>query len=87
MQNDPFTARRTGVHRLRVTTAALGAAAVVGTGGLAWYVAADTASAATTDEASSDDSGTTTGTDQFTAPSQSLGTTGSSGSHASSGGS
>ena len=40
MQTDPFEARRTGAHRLRVVTASIGAAAVVGTGALAWSVAA-----------------------------------------------
>lgn len=45
MQIDPFEARRTGAHRLRVVTASIGAAALVGTGALAWSVAANTASA------------------------------------------
>ena len=31
MATDPFEARRTGAHRLRVVTASIGAAAVVGT--------------------------------------------------------
>jgi hypothetical protein len=92
MQNDPFEARRTGVRRLRVVTASLSAAAVVGTGALAWSVAAPTATAATTTSDESGESTVTTGTsrddDGFTLPSQLPTTTRhSSGSHASSGGS
>jgi len=45
MQTDPFEARRTGAHRLRVVTASIGAAAVVGTGALAWSLVADSTSA------------------------------------------
>ena len=91
MPTDPFEARRTGAHRLRVVTASIGAAPVVGTGALAWSVAAPTASASTGattgDDEVSDDSTTTSDDGQFVAPSQ-LPQTSSSGSpHASSGGS
>ena len=93
MQTDPFEARRTGAHRLRVVTASIGAAAVVGTGALAWSVAANTASASagTTSENGdvSDDGTSTTSTDdgQFVAPSQLPQTSSAGSSHASSGGS
>jgi hypothetical protein len=87
MQTDPFEARRRGARRLRLTTASLGAAAAVGTGALAWSVAADPAdTATTTDEASTDESTTTTAGDRFVAPSQVPGSSSGS-SHASSGGS
>ncbi|MET0765151.1 MAG: hypothetical protein ABWY29_09820, partial [Blastococcus sp.] len=85
MPTDPFEARRTGARRLRVLTASLGAAAVVGTGALAWSVAAPSATATTADEA--DDStvtSTTSDDDGFVLPSQLPSTTSSSGSHASS---
>ena len=59
MQTDPFEARRTGAHRLRVITASLGAAAVVGTGGLAWSIATDTSAAA--EQSSTDGSTTSSG--------------------------
>jgi|1186.fasta_scaffold86180_1 hypothetical protein len=87
MQTDPFSARRTGVRRLRVLTTSLGAAAVVGTGALAWSMAAPTPTAASTDDAH-DSTVTTTSTsddDQFVPPSQLPGTTTLGGSHASSG--
>ena len=88
MQTDPFKARRTGVHRLRVTTATLSAAAVVGTGALAWSLAPGTATAATTFGASTDNSsGSSSTTGRFAAPSQLPGSTSSGSSHASSGGS
>jgi hypothetical protein len=84
MQTDPFEARRTGAHRLRVITASLGAAAVVGTGGLAWSIASDTSAAA---EQSSTDGSTTSSGDSFS-PSSTLPQSSSSGSaDASSGGS
>jgi hypothetical protein len=84
MQTDPFEARRTGAHRLRVVTASIGAAAVVGTGGLAWSIATDTSAAA---EQSSTDGSSTSSGDSFS-QSSTLPQTGSSGSsHASSGGS
>jgi hypothetical protein len=63
MQSDPFQARRTGAHRLRVVTASIGAAAVVGTGALAWSVAAGTASASTGQSSSDDGSTGTSGSD------------------------
>ena len=92
MQTDPFETRRTGAHRLRVVTASIGAAAVVGTGVLAWTVAANTANAsAATSTSSEDDSTVTTNSDDSgdsfvqvpTLPQTST----SGGSHASSGGS
>lgn len=98
MQTDPFEARRTGAHRLRVVTASIGAAAVVGTGALAWSVAANTASASAGTSSGngevSDDGSTSTSTtttnddDQFVVPDQlpQTSTLGGS-SHASSGGS
>jgi hypothetical protein len=63
MQTDPFEARRTGAHRLRVVTASIGAAAVVGTGALTWSLVTDSTSAsadpssgtATSDDASTSD--------------------------------
>ena len=92
MQTDPFEARRTGAHRLRVVTVSIGAAAVVGTGALAWSVAANTASASagTTEDGQGPDDGVSTTTnddDQFVVPSQLPQTGGSGSSHASSGGS
>jgi hypothetical protein len=88
MQTDPFEARRRGVRHLRITTATLSAAAVVGTGALAWSVADGTATAATTGQTSTDTFGTTTSTGgQFVAPSQLPGSSSSGHSHASSGGS
>jgi hypothetical protein len=87
MQTDPFEARRTGAHRLRVVTASIGAAAVVGTGALAWSLVTDSTSA------SADQSPTST-SDDPSAPgnsfsqSSTLPQSSSSGSvHASSGGS
>ena len=59
MQTDPFETRRTGAHRLRVVTASIGAAAVVGTGALAWSVAAGTTNAAA-QQSTSDDGSTVT---------------------------
>jgi hypothetical protein len=61
MQTDPFEARRTGAHRLRVVTASIGAAAVVGTGALTWSLVTDTPSASA-DQTSSDDSTTSNST-------------------------
>jgi hypothetical protein len=93
MPTDPFAARRTGAHRLRVVTASIGAAAVVGTGALAWSIAATTASAATgstTEDGEVPDTGSTTTTDddQFLVPSQlPQSSTSGHGPHASSGGS
>jgi len=93
MQTDPFEARRTGAHRLRVVTVSIGAAAVVGTGALAWSVAANTASASagtTTEDGQGSDDGVSTTTsddDQLVAPSQLPQTSGSGTMHASSGGS
>jgi hypothetical protein len=94
MQTDPFEARRSGAHRLRVVTASIGAAAVVGTGALAWSVAStESASAGTTNQngEESDDGGATTSTTdddgQFVAPYQLPQTSSSGSSHASSGGS
>lgn len=92
MPTDPFEARRIGAHRLRVVTASIGAAAVVGTGALAWSVAAPTASASTgtttgDGEVSHGGSTTTNDDDQFVVPSQLPQTSNSGTSHASSGGS
>ena len=69
MQTDPFEARRTGAHRLRVVTASIGAAAVVGTGALTWSLVTDTTSASA-DQSSSDDSTTSSSTsdDGFSQP-------------------
>ena len=86
MQTDPFQARRTGAQRLRVVTASIGAAAVVGTGALAWSLATDTATASA--EQSSDGSTTSSSTSDngfsqpATVPQSSSGSA-----HASSGGS
>jgi hypothetical protein len=90
MRDDPFEARRTGARRLRVVTASLSAAAVVGTGALAWSVAAPGASATATTSDEVDDStvsSTTSSDDGFVAPSQLPSTTSSGSAHASSGGS
>jgi hypothetical protein len=87
VQTDPFEARRTGARRLRVLTASLSAAAVVGTGALAWSVAAPSATATTSDESDGSTGTNTGGDDGFVAPSQLPSTTSSGGSHASSGGS
>ena len=90
MPTDPFEARRTGAHRLRAVTASIGAAAVVGTGALAWSVAANTASASagtTSEDGEVSDDGYPTDDDQFVAPSQLPHASGSGSSHASSGGS
>jgi len=100
MQTDPFEARRTGAHRLRVVTASIGAAAVVGTGALTWSLATNTASASagqpstsnsddgtTSDEGTTSDDGTISGNpfgQSSTLPQQS---SGSGPVHASSGGS
>ncbi|HEV7187434.1 MAG TPA: hypothetical protein VGN28_06020 [Blastococcus sp.] len=93
MQTDPFEARRTGAHRLRVVTASIGAAALLGTGAIAWVLAAPTASASpgTTSQDGSNDgfSGSTTTDDggQFVVPNQPPQSGGSGSVHASSGGS
>jgi hypothetical protein len=70
MQTDPFEARRAGAHRLRVVTASIGAAAVVGTGALAWSLVTNTANASA-DQSSSDDSTSSSSTsdDGFSQPS------------------
>ena len=88
MQTDPFEARRTGAHRLRVVTASIGAAAVVGTGALTWSLVTDTTSASA-DQSSSDDSTTSSSTsDDGFSQSPTLPQSGTSGSaNASSGGS
>ena len=59
MQNDPYQARHTGAHRLRVVTASIGAAAVVGTGALTWSLVTDSTSAS----ADQTSSGTSTSDD------------------------
>jgi hypothetical protein len=83
MQTDPSHARRTGPRRLRVITASIGAAAAVGTGALAWSVAAHDS----TTTAASDGSTTSTSGGQFSS-SSSLPQSSTSGSaNASSGGS
>jgi hypothetical protein len=41
--SDPIQARRSGMHRLRVATASLAAAAVIGTGTLTWSLAGEAA--------------------------------------------
>ena len=95
MQTDPFEARRIGAHRLRVVTASIGTAAVVGTGALAWSVAAGSASASTgtpTENGEVSDDGPTTTTndntnEQFVVPFSPPQNSFSGGSHASSGGS
>jgi hypothetical protein len=86
MQTDPFEARRRGLHRLRLVTASIGAAAAVGTGAIAWSVASQTASASAVDGVSTE-SGSTSSTNQFLQPSQPPGNAGGGGVHASSGGS
>jgi hypothetical protein len=59
MDTDPFENRRRGTRRLRLTTATLGAAAVVGTGALTWAIAAQSGDTATTTATSGTDSGST----------------------------
>jgi hypothetical protein len=88
MQTDPFEARRTGAHRLRVVTASIGAAAVVGTGALTWSLVTDTTSASA-DQTSSDDSTTSSSTtdDGFSQSATLPQTSASGGANASSGGS
>ena len=88
MQTDPFEARRTGARRLRVVTASIGAAAVVGTGALTWSLVTDTASASA-DQSTSDDSTTTNSTsdDGFSQPATLPQSSTSGSAHASSGGS
>jgi hypothetical protein len=88
MHTDPLEARRAGAHRLRVVTASIGAAAVVGTGVLTWSLVTDTASASA-DQSTSDGSTTSSSTsgDSFS-QSSTLPQTSTSGSpNASSGGS
>jgi hypothetical protein len=93
MPTDPFEARRTGARRLRVVTASIGAAAVVGTGALAWSLVTDTTSAsagqsstANSDDGSTSDDSSTSGNSFGQSPT--LPQSGGSGSvHASSGGS
>jgi hypothetical protein len=91
MHTDPFEARRRGLHRLRVVTASLGAAAVVGTGALTWTLAGstDAADAATTAGSGSGTSAgtSTTGNGQLSPPMQLPGSGGQGNAHASSGGS
>jgi hypothetical protein len=88
LKTDPFEARRIGAHRLRVVTASISAAAVVGTGALAWSVAAGTASASTGQSSSDDGSTGTSGSDDSFVPSPTLPQTSIPGNaHASSGGS
>ena len=64
METDPFEVRRRGAGRLRVVTATVGAAALVGTGALTYSMAAGTASAGTSGggPAVSNDGPTTPGT-------------------------
>ena len=54
MSDDPYDVRRTGTRRLRTVTAAVGAAALLGTGALTWALAegSTTAAAATTTDSS-----------------------------------
>jgi hypothetical protein len=87
MQTDPFEARRTGAQRLRVVTASIGAAAVVGTGALAWSLVTGSTTASADQSSTSTSDGTATSDDQFS-QSSTLPQSSSSGSvHASSGGS
>jgi hypothetical protein len=87
MQTDPFEARRTGAHRLRVVTGAIGAAAVVGTGALTWSLVTDSTSAsAGQPSTSTSDDGSTSG-NSFNQPSTVPQSSGSGSVHASSGGS
>jgi hypothetical protein len=93
MQTDPFEARRTGAHRLRVVTGAIGAAAVVGTGALTWSLVTDSTSASagqpstsTSDDGGTSDDGSTSG-NSFNQPSTVPQSSGSGSVHASSGGS
>ena len=87
MQTDPFEARRTGAHRLRVVTASIGAAAVVGTGALAWSLVSDSSSASAHQSSTSTSDDTTTGGGTFSQPSTLPQSSGSGSVHASSGGS
>jgi hypothetical protein len=85
MPTDPFEARRRGLHRLRLVTASIGAAAAVGTGAIAWSAASQTASATAADV--SNGTGSTSTGSGFAAPAHPPGSTTSGGAHASSGGS
>jgi hypothetical protein len=87
MQTDPFEARRTGAHRLRVVTASIGAAAVVGTGALAWSLVADSTSAAVDQSSTSTTNDTSTSGNTFSQSSTLPQSSSSSSVHASSGGS
>ena len=60
MQDASHSIRRNGFHRLRLVTAGIGMAAVVGTSALTWSIAADstTAAASSTDSSSTDSSST-----------------------------
>jgi hypothetical protein len=87
MQTDPFEARRTGAHRLRVVTASIGAAAVVGTGALAWSLVADSTSASADQSSTSTTNDTSTSGNTFSQSSTLPQSSSSSSVHASSGGS
>jgi hypothetical protein len=87
MQTDPFEARRTGAHRLRVVTASIGAAAVVGTGALAWSLVTDSTSASADQSSTSTSDDSSTSGNAFSQPSTLPESSSSGGVHASSGGS
>jgi hypothetical protein len=72
MRTDPIETRRRGLHRLRMVTASMVAAAVIGTGALTWTVAADETNGATTESAGTSD---TTNSDTTTPQAPSFGTT------------
>jgi len=87
MQTDPFEARRTGAHRLRVVTASIGAAAVVGTGALAWSLVTASASASAGQASTSTSDDSSTSGNSFSQSSTLPQTSSAGGVHASSGGS
>jgi hypothetical protein len=67
MRTDPVESRRRGLHRLRMVTASVVAAAVIGAGALTWAVAAEETTGSTPVAASSgDESATGTASDDTT---------------------